>query len=272
LAETGKRIGHTADSAKYYALAESHRNDNPPEGDELFQQVLKLATGIENRLAQAKQLMGQRKFDEASRLYKEVLKQYPDNPDSLVNLLYMAQFPNQATPAEAESLYVHARSINPNVPQVYMYYGTALASQGKFAEATTAINKAIELKPDDPEAQSWLADLLEKENQPAQAIAHYRLALAAQPSFRPARLELAKLLLAQGHSSEVIPLLLPALQVDDSYTTVVMMFLAQAYANSGDRSNATEYLKQARERVLKTGPPQLLGQIEQGLRQLGSPL
>jgi tetratricopeptide (TPR) repeat protein len=272
LAETGKRTGHTADSAKYYALSESHRNDNPPEGDQLFEQVLKLATGIENRLAQAKQLMGQRKFDEASRLYKEVLKQYPDNPDSLVNLLYIAQFPNQATPEEAESLYVHARSINPNVPQVYMYYGTALASQGKFAEATTAINKAIELKPDDPEALSWLADLLEKENQPAQAIAHYRLALAAQPSFRPARLELAKLLLAQGHSSEVIPLLLPALQVDDSYTTVVMMFLAQAYANSGDKSNATEYLKQARARVLKSGPPQLLAQIEQGLRQLGSPL
>jgi tetratricopeptide (TPR) repeat protein len=101
LAETGKRIGHTADSAKYYALAESHKNDNPPDGDELFEQVLRLATGIENRLAQAKQLMGQRKVDEASRLYKEVLKPYPDNPDSLVNLLYIAQFPNQATPEEA---------------------------------------------------------------------------------------------------------------------------------------------------------------------------
>ncbi len=272
LAETGKRIGHADDSAKFYSLAESHKNDKPPEGDELLDQVFKLATGVENRLAQAKELMGQRKFDEASRLYKEVLKQYPDNPDALVNLLYMAQFPNQATPSEAESLYVRARSIGPKVPQVYMYYGTALASQGKFAEANAAINKAIELKPDDPEAQSWLADLLEKENQPAQAIAHYRLALAAQPSFRPARLELAKLLLAQGHSGEAIPVLLPALQVDDSYTTVVMMFLAQAYANSGDKSQATDYLKQARARALKSGPPQLLAQIEQGLRQLGSPL
>jgi predicted Zn-dependent protease len=272
LAETGKRLGDSADSAKYYALAESHKDDNPPAGDELFDQVLKLATGIENRLAEAKQLMQQRNFNEASRLYKEVLKQYPDNPDCLVNLLYMAQYPNQATPEEVEALFARAQRIGPKVPQVYMYYGTALASQGKFSAASAAINKAIELKPDDPEAQSWLADLLEKENRPAKAIDHYRLALAAQPSFRPARIELAKLLLAQSRSSEAIPVLLPGLQVDDSYTTVVMMFLAQAYANVGDKANATEYLKQARLRVLKSGPPQLLAQIEQGLRQLGSPL
>ena len=184
----------------------------------------------------------------------------------------MAQYPNQATPEEVEALYSQAQRIGPKVPQVYMYYGTALASQGKFSAANAAINKAIELKPDDPEAQSWLADLLEKENRPAQAIEHYRLALAAQPSFRPARIELAKLLLAQSRSSEAIPVLLPALQVDDSYTTAMMMFLAQAYANLGDKANATEYLKQARSRVLKSGPPQLLAQIEQGLRQLGSPL
>jgi hypothetical protein len=51
-----------------------------------------------------------------------------------------------------------------------------------------------------------------------------------------------------------------------------MVFLAQAYANSGDLGKAREYLKQARTRVQKTGPPDLLARIEQGLRQLGAPV
>jgi hypothetical protein len=50
-----------------------------------------------------------------------------------------------------------------------------------------------------------------------------------------------------------------------------MMFLAQAYLNSGDVEKTKEYLRQARTRVVRTGPPNLLAQIEQGLRQLGSP-
>jgi hypothetical protein len=48
------------------------------------------------------------------------------------------------------------------------------------------------------------------------------------------------------------------------------MTLAQAYANSGDRARAEEFLKQARPLVLQSGPPQLLAQIDAGLTQLGS--
>jgi len=144
-------------------------------------------------------------------MYKEVLKQYPDNPDCLVNLLYMAQYPNQATPEEVESLYAAASRVSPQLPQVYLYYGTALASEGKYDAAVAAIEKAISLKPDNGEAHSWLADVRERQHRPAQAIEQYRLALAAEPSFRPARLELGKILLETGRDREAIPVLLPAL-------------------------------------------------------------
>ena len=231
---------------------------------------MKLATGIENRLTEAKRLMNGGKLDQASRLYREVLKQYPENPDSLVNLLYMAQFPNQSSPEDVESLYATASRVSPKLPQVYLYYGSALASEGKYDAAVRAINRAIELKPDDGEAFSWLAYVMERQNRPAQAIEKYRLALAVQPSYRPARMELGKILLDLGRNREVIPVLLPALQVEDSYTPVVMMFLAYAYLNTGDRENAGEYLKQARVRALKTGPPKLLAQIDEGLAQVGS--
>lgn len=270
LAVTERRLGRETESAKNFLLAESFKDHNPPAEDQMFDQVRKLATGIENRLTRAKQLMNRQQFDEASQLYKEVLKQYPDNPDCLVNLLFIAQYPNQASPEEVEDLYTRARRIDPKLNKVYLYYGTALAAEGKYDAAVAAITKALELKPDDPEAHSWLADVMERQNRPAQAIAQYRAALAVQPSFRPARLELGKILLNLGRDREAIPVLLPALQVEDSYTTVVMMFLARAYLTSGDRQNALEYLNQAHVRALKSGPPKVLAEIERELAQLGS--
>ena len=272
LAETEKRLGHNADTAKDFELAESYKDNTPPTNDTLLNNVVKLATGIENRLAEAKRLIAAGQFGEAAQLYKEVLKQYPDNLDALVNLLYIAQFPNQATPDETEDLYRRAKAVNPQLPHVYMYHGTALASQGKFDAAASEIEQAIKLKPDDAEAHSWLADLRERQNRPAQAIEQYRAALAAQPSFRPARLELGKILLTMGRDREAIPVLLPALQTEDSYTPVVMMFVGYAYLRTGDRRNALEYLNQAHTRALKSGPPNLVAEIERGLKQAGPPL
>ncbi len=270
LAEAGRRLGHNQESEKNFRLAESYKDRTPPSDDELLREVRKLAIGIENRLAEAKRLMDRRQFDQASRIYKEVLTTHPDNPDSLVNLLYMAQFPNQSSPEEVEALYATASRVSPGVPQVYLYYGTALAAQGKYEAAASAIQKGIALKPDDGEAQAWLADIFMRQHQPAQAIEHYRRALVVDPSFRPARLMLAQLLINTGRSREAIPVLLPALQQNDKVTPVFLMTLAQAYANTGDPAKAIERLKQARPLVLQSGPPNLLVQLDQGLAQLGS--
>src|SRR6202034_3216727 len=122
---------------------------------------------------------------EASRIYKDVLAQHPDNPDCLVNLLYMAQFPNQSSPEEVDALYATASRVNSGVPKVYLYYGTALASEGKYDKAVTAIEKGISLKPDDGEAQAWLADVMMRQHRPTQAIEDYTLPLRVCPFFCP---------------------------------------------------------------------------------------
>ncbi len=270
LGETSKRLGRDAETEKDYQLAETHKDQYPPTGDELYSQMMKLATGIENRLMEAKKLMNKREFDRSSQIYKEVLKQYPDNLDCLVNLLYIAQYPNQATPEEVEDLYQRARAASPQLAEVYMYHGTALAAEGKFDPAVTELDKAIQLKPKNAEAHAWLADVRERQHRPADAIEQYRIALEQQPDFRIARLELAKDLLYAGRSSEAIPVLLPALQVDDQNTPVAMMFLVQAYVNMGDRATARKYLEQAYQYVRRNGPSALLPQIENNLRSLGS--
>jgi len=268
--ETSKRLGRDAESEKDYQLAESHKDQYPPSGDELYSEMAKLATGIENRLAAARKLLDRREFDQAAGIYKEVLRQYPDNFDCLVNLLYIAQFPNQSTPEEMEDLYQRARAVSPKVPEVYMYHGTALAAEGKFDQAVAELEKAIDLKPRNALAHAWLADVRERQHRPADAIQQYFIALEQQPDFRIARLELAKNLLYAGRSREAIPVLLPALQVEDQNTPVAMMFLVQAYVNLGDRETARKYLEQAHQYVLRNGPSNLLPQIESNLRSLGS--
>jgi tetratricopeptide (TPR) repeat protein len=270
LGETSKRLGRHAETEKDYQLAETHKNQFPPAGDELYKNMTKLATGIENRLAEAKKLMNNREFDRSSQIYKEVLKQYPDNLDCLVNLLYIAQYPNQATPEEVEDLYLRARAMSPQLAEVHMYHGTALAAEGKYDAAVAELDKAIQLKPKNAEIHAWLADVRERQHRLADAIEQYRIAIQQQPDFRVARLELAKDLLFAGRSREAIPVLLPALQVEDQNTPIAMMFLVQAYVNIGDRATARKYLEQAYQYVMRNGPSNLLPQIESNLRSLGA--
>ena len=270
LGETSKRLGRAAESEKDYQLAETHKDQYPPSGDELYSQMMKLATGIENRLMEAKNLLNRRQFDQSARIYKEVLQQYPDNLDCLVNLLYIAQYPNQATPDEVEDLYQRSRAASPQLPEVYMYHGTALAAEGKYDAAVTEIEKALQLKPNNADAHAWLADVRERQRRLSDAINQYRIAIELQPDFRVARLELAKDLLYAGRSHEAIPVLLPALQVQDQNTPVAMMFLVQAYVNLGDRATARRYLEQAHQYVLRNGPSKLLPQIESNLKSLGA--
>jgi tetratricopeptide (TPR) repeat protein len=270
LGETSKRLGRNGETEKDYQLAETHKDQYPPNGDELYSQMMKLATGIENRLMKAKQLMNQREFDQSSQIYKEVLKQYPDNLDCLVNLLYIAQYPNQATPEEVEDLYQRSRAVSPQLAEVYTYHGTALAAEGKYDAAVAELEKAIQLKPNNAETHAWLADVRERQHRLAEAIEQYRIAVEQKPDFRVARLELAKDLLYAGRSREAVPVLLPALQVEDKNTPIAMMFLVQAYVNLGDRATARKYLEQAHQYVLHNGPSNLLPQIESNLRSLGA--
>ena len=273
LAETGKRLGHDAEAAKDFKLAERYKGDGPDSGDPVLNQMLALATGLLNRVLQAQQMVRQGQFEEASRLFREVLKRDPNNLDSLyglLNLFYQAPLVVHPSGDEVETFYARARRIAPRDAQLYLYYGAALARQDKYDKAVSAFNKAIELRPDYVDAYMFLAAISEKENHPAQAVEQYRLALAAEPSYRPAQLQLGRILVNLHRYREAIPALLPAIQVEDPDTPIAMVFLAQAYSKSGDVENALKYLELARTRALKTGPPELLEQIEQGLKQLGS--
>lgn len=266
----GQRLGREAESVEDFELAERYKDDQPQLEDPVFQQMSDLRTGLLSRVDRAQQFYLHGYPKEASQLFQEVLEQDSDNLDSLLNALFLGPIEGQPSAAKMEAYYTRARQLAPRNPQIYLYYGNVLSEFGKDDAAIATLNKAIELKPDSAEAHTVLGRILEKKNRSSDAIRQYRQALTIDSSFRAARVQLAQILVNLGRYQEAIPELREVIQVDDASTSAALLFLAEAYASTGEVDRALETLQHARTRARKTGPPELLEQIEEGLRQLGS--
>jgi len=267
LATVRRSLGHEAESAKNFEMAKRYTNDRPRVDDPLLGQIAELSTGISRRLDESNQLAKQGKMDEAATLNEKILERDPENPSAIVNLLYLARFVTRLD-GQVETLYAQAKRIDPQNPVAYTYYGVIMLRQGKFEAAAAALRKSMELKPDNAEPHKWLGEILEQQNRPAEAIQQYQRALAAEPSDRPLQMKLWWNLIIHDRGREAIPQLLPALQIDDSFTSMRLVLLGEAYRTTGEISKSRQYLELARDRVRSKGPPDLLPQIEQELKDL----
>lgn len=268
LARAERSLGQETEAAANFDLAQAHKDEQPPLDDPLLAGVFDLGTGVAYQRQQADKLLEKGDLAGASRVLHEILKRDPNNVYSLQRLLYIAHFPNHGADDDVEMLYARLRSIDPSIPEAYASYGMVNAVQGKYDAAATALRKAIELRPGYGEADEWLGMVLERQQKRSDAIGYYRRALAAEPSNRAYQSELWRSLIAQGHGREVIPQILPALQVDDSYTAFLTILAGEAYVSAGDPDKGRQYLEQALSRVRREGPPERLAQIEQELERL----
>lgn len=262
-----RSLGKRTESDRSLELAQRFSGDHPPASDALADQVAALATGFSYRLAEGDQLARKGNMEEAARLNEAMLDRDPENLGVLLNLLYLARFVDRLND-KIETFYTRARQINPEVPLIYSYYGGALAHQGKFDDAIVALRKAIELRPDSVDAHSFLGEIYERQNRLSEAIEQYQRALAAQTSDRALQMKLWRLMIIQGRSREVMPELIAALQIEDTYSTLRLVLLGEAYLTSGDTAKARQYLEQARNSARSEGPPQLLAEIDQELARM----
>jgi protein O-GlcNAc transferase len=266
LATVERSLGRTEEAAKNFELAKRYADQRPPSEDTLLKDVAALSAGAYTQLEQSDKLIEKGDWDNAARVNHEVLARDPNNLSALMNLLYIARFSDKLD-GEVEDLYSRAKKVNPQIPYIHNHYGAAMLRQGKFAAAVTALRKAIEMKPDYAEAHTWLGEALDRQGHSREAVEQFQSALAAEPSNRLAQVELARILLSLGRGREAIAPLTSALQVNDSRTSMVLVMLAEAYRSIGDQARTRQYLEQALERVRKEGPPELLAEIEQELRQ-----
>jgi tetratricopeptide (TPR) repeat protein len=214
----------------------------------VLSKVGELSAGIFRRLEEADQLARKGKIEEAAQLNEQTLARDPDNLSSLLNLLYLARYLSRLDD-QVDAFYERARRINPQVALAYDYYGVVMVRQGKPDAASAALRKAIELQPNDAEPYKFLGEILERQNRPAEAIEHYQHALELEPFDRPLQMKLWWTLILNGRGRETIAQLLPALLVDDSYTSMRMVLLGEAYRTTRDFGKSRQYLEQARNRV-----------------------
>lgn len=269
LAVAGRALGHDAESAKNFDLAKRFTDEQPPAMDPVFDEMLAQGTGSFNQLQQAARLMQSGELERAAKLNEEILQHDPESMGALINLLFLARFLN-GLDGQVDGWYAKAERINPKIPYIHNHYGAVMLRQGKFDAAAVALRKAIELKPDYAEAYTWLGETLEAQHHATEAVEQYDRALAADPSYRVAQIQLGRILINLRRDREAIPRLLPALQVEDAQTTFVMVLLGEAYLSTGDAAHARQYLEQARGRAAAQGPPQLLAEIDDELKQIGS--
>ena len=269
LATAGRSLGHEAESAKNFELATRYKDSHPPVEDPLLGQLAELSKGVARRLDESNQLAKQGKMEEAAKLNEEILQRDPENLSGLVNLLYLARFVTRLD-GQLETLYARAKRMDPQNPLVYNYYGVVMIRQGKYEAAALALRKAMELKPDYAEPHKWMGEVLERQNRPAEAISQYQSALAAEPDDRAVQMKLWWILITHERGKEAIPQLLPALQIDDSFTAMRLVLLGEAYRTIGEIAKSRQYLELARNRVRSQGPPDLLPQIDQELKELAT--
>ncbi len=133
---------------------------------------------------------------QASELFAEIVKAYPDEPTSLhfagVTKYQLGSYP------EASKLIERALKLAPTYSEAHNSLGVIHLEQRKFGSAYDSFSKAIKIKPDYPNAYFNLGNALKKLDRLPEAVAAYENSLRYQPRSSEAAYSLAAVLLAQN--------------------------------------------------------------------------
>ena len=136
------------------------------------------------------------KFQEAGRLYWEILQTHPTHPYANYNLgitLYTL-----GRLKEAEASYKEAIKFKPDYIDAYYNLGITLGKLHKLEEAEASYKKAIALKPDYAVAHNNLGNILKDLGRLNEAEASYKKAIALKPGYRTALLNKGQILFEKG--------------------------------------------------------------------------
>lgn len=136
------------------------------------------------------------RFDEAERLYREVLRAAPNTADAWQFLGLIALSRNDAP--TALELIRRAIALNPDVAVYHFNLGVALRNQGDVAGAIASYRHAVKLSPGLAEAHNNLGNCLRDSGDPEGAAAAFRSLIALRPTSCEAHVNLSKALLDLG--------------------------------------------------------------------------
>ena len=171
------------------------------EADAAFEKSFEL--NPERKLtAHAAELHRDGRFEEAERMYREVIRANPRNVDALRMLGRIAL--SMKRNSDAERLFRRTVSIAPDFVGAWLDLGRVLKDTDSHEEAMACYRRVIELQPDNPKGHFMLAGVLAPAGRTYEAIESYRRALDLEPDYVGALLGLGHVLKTVGRLDEAI--------------------------------------------------------------------
>jgi predicted O-linked N-acetylglucosamine transferase (SPINDLY family) len=161
---------------------------------------------------------------EAEAIYRQLLRQSPEQIDALVLLGIVCMLTTR--PAEAIELITRAIQLRPDDERIHNSLGNALRSNGEREKALTEFDRAIRLKPDYAEAHLNRGNTLNEISRFDEAIVASNDAIRCRPDYAEAYNNLGIALTGKGRLDESI----------DAYRKAIALNpnLAEIHSNLGN--------------------------------------
>lgn len=171
------------------------------EADEAFEQSFAL-NPERKKLAHAGEHQKAGRLEEATALYREVLRDNPNNVDAMRMLGMMAYGASDID--EAERLFRRAVKHAPDFVDAVIDLGNTLKDQNRYEEAIECFRQAIKLEPTSVKAHYQLASTLSPAALTYEAIESYERVLELRPKHAGAKLGLGHGLKTVGRQEEAV--------------------------------------------------------------------
>jgi tetratricopeptide (TPR) repeat protein len=152
-----------------------------------------------------------------------------------------------------------AVELNPNLPDVYSYYGLALLSTGDQAGARKAFERELERNPNNFDANLRMGVILRQDSENETASKYLRHALQIRPGDLGVRYQIAAMELSEGQVKQAIQdlesILKEAPQFTEAHVSLATAYYREKRKADGDRERAVvaklNAARQANEAAVK---------------------
>ncbi len=214
-----------------------------------------------NKLEQAMEDQKQGKWQQADKIYEEILQEEPENYEVMYILAVSKYSQNQID--EAEKIIDKAIQGNPSAPAYLQTKGMILAKKGETEEAIQVLSKALKENPNLYHAHIIVGHLNYLKGIKSEAVKHFKMAIKVDAKQIEGHVNLAKSLIDDGETKEAINLL-REVEIENPEQAAVKMMMGQAFLENGAYSYAENYF----QKVLAMHPENELAGLYLGIAKL----
>jgi tetratricopeptide (TPR) repeat protein len=130
------------------------------------------AAAVAARQQQAKQAMAESRFDDAARVYRELLQALPNEPGLLMNLGMALAMGGHSR--EAIAPLTEAAKLRPALQPAWLFLGSTYLDLGEPEKAIPPLRKFVSAQPADVNSRHMLATALLVSGHPREALPHFQ--------------------------------------------------------------------------------------------------